>query len=68
MVSINQMVSIKPIRTILIDEITPEQRKLIVSVYTTDKTSFQMLLNATWRRVKCAHRNCIDLKMKFNLH
>ena len=58
----------KEIRKILIDKITQTQRKLLVSVYITHETNFQILLNVTWRRFKCSHRNCNGLKMKFSMH
>ena len=49
----------------IIYKIIPPQRTLIVSVYIsniTHKTDYQILLNVTWRKVKCSHRNCFDLK------
>ena len=58
----------KELRKILIYKITPEQRKLIVSVYITHKTNFQLLLNVTWGRVKCSHRNYNGLKNEVNMH
>ena len=45
----------KEIRKILIYKITPAQRKLIVSEYTTHKTNFQILLNVTWGRVNTTY-------------
>ena len=65
MVSIKS--SAKEIRKIVIFKFTPSQRKLIVSVYMTRKTNFQLLLNVMWRRVKCLHRNRNGLKMKLNM-
>ena len=38
-------------------------RLLIVSVYITHKTIFQIVLNVTWRRVKYSHRNCNGLSL-----
>ena len=49
-------------------QIIPTQKTLMVSVYITHKTDYQILFNVTWRKVECSHRNCFDLKMKFNLH
>ena len=66
------MVSIKSfakeIRKIFIDKITQAQRKLIVPVYITHKINFQILLNVTWWKVKCSHRNFNGLTMKFSIH
>ena len=52
----------------IIYKIIPAQRTLIVSMYITHKTDYQILLKVIWWKFKCSHRNCFDLKMKFNLH
>ena len=48
----------KELRQISVYKITPAQRKLIVSVYITHKTIFQILLNVTWWRLS-AHTETV---------
>ena len=47
----------KELRKILIYKITPAQRKLIVYVYITHKTNFQILLYVTWGRLSAHTEN-----------